>query len=360
MVSFRFAKVTGGFYGQAFVDLIAPINDIINRIDQQMLWNRAVAIDPIMINPVTSGVSDDELAGRLGRTVNPINAAESPFFMKGVPLAMEVHQERAERLGDLKSLGASDPSGGQLPQGRTPALAISIAMEQFTKKYSQFFKCMQRELKKLMREEIKLVRENMNEERGFSLMPDEEEYDTTVFFSGGDLAGDNRFKDDGGVSVDLSIDDMFPQSRATERQFLVEAMQQGFLMPQDPLVSQKMFEILGGRMEDFNKGNNIDLNKAERENTLMEQGNNINKMYAEQYQALSPNGLFPGENVMLHLIKHKELIQSERFEKLDPQTQQIILMHFTATQGAYEEQRQAQMEEQAQVAESQKGAPAQQ
>ena len=70
-------------------------------------------------------------------------------------------------------------------------------------------------------------------------------------------------------------------------------------------------------------------------------------------------GLLPGENKAIHAEIHRQDIQKEKFNELDPKVQQMKLMHYQMTTMALQADQMRQMEMKAVMAQATRGAPAQ-
>ncbi|MFH1762093.1 MAG: hypothetical protein ABIA63_13425 [bacterium] len=371
----RYDKDPGTFYGKSLVGTIAPKNDIVNRTDQQILWNQQMLIDPIIINPQGSQVEDTSFYGDLGRIIRPVPGAE-PSIMQGggTGLPVQVYENRKIHVEDIDRLSVSDPMGGNLPGGRTPAASIELMLERSSAKLSDFTIILADNTELLCWEYIMLIRDNMKDERKRSIFGEEDEYEIEAF-NGEMLKGDPDFED-GGILIEINPDGLYPTSKAADKQHFMELLQYQAVNPQDPFVKSKMFKLFGLDREGLNESFNLDVSAARRENLEMERGMNVimknakynnpnmvSGMQPQQIQQMLQQdptiGLLPGENKAIHAEIHRQDIQKEKFNELDPKVQQMKLMHYQMTTMALQADQMRQMEMKAVMAQATRGAPAQ-
>lgn len=370
----RFAKSPATFCGASLADVIIPINDQVNKIDQHIVWNRQTLIDPIIINPKGAGIENSSFYGRLGRILNVNDeAADKVRIMDGKGLDVRVYEERKIRVEDLDRLSVTDIFSGQAADSRTPGNVYEMRLEQATLKLADFGINLAEGVREIYKEFMWLLREKATTELKFAIIGEEEESEIEAF-EGKDLAGDDQY-DDGGVSIWVDFDSIYPKSKAALKQTTTEALQYGALNAQDPFDRALIHRNLG--LDQKWLGNNFDVDQtaARREIARMDAGENITLQYAIQYHGLqkeqatpevmgelmkkSPQlGLLPGENFAIHAEIHRQYIQKERFSKLKPNIQQIHLVHFLFTTAYMEMQKQQQLLQQAEMAMVQKGSPA--
>uniref|UniRef100_A0A6H1ZIZ3 Portal protein n=1 Tax=viral metagenome TaxID=1070528 RepID=A0A6H1ZIZ3_9ZZZZ len=365
----RFAKEILQFYGIPFINLLIGPNVRINKIDQQIEWNRQTVIDPITVNPTGSGVEQEEFYGRLGRYIEPNPAVSDKIgYLHPEPYPAQVYQERQNTFEDIDKLTISDSFSGKLPETRTAAASIEMAIEQNAAKLSLFGSSLGLGFTKVYREWVQLMRYNMPVERKFSIMGEEQEYES-IAFSGEELWGDPDY-DDGGLLIRIDYDSIYPKSRAADKQMMIELLQYGFINPQDDFMRSLVFQKFGFDKEGVNQGFNSDLSCANREVIRMKNGIDVSADYAKDHynidlSKMNPQdpqfdptvGLKPGQNHFIHLEVVRKYVQSEEFEHQPPEVQQIFLRHLSLEQVASQRQRDAQMEEQIKLAQQAKGAP---
>ena len=349
----RFAKVMGALHGMSFAEIIIPINDMVNRIDQQLIWSRHLVIDPILDNPINSGIDNSELEGFKGRIVRSSDPNFKPGYIQpDMSYLQHAFKEREVRMSDLESIGVPDLMGGKLPEARTQWATVNTMLERASSKLAGFIINLIDCNVKVTWEILRLIKENMTDKRKFDIMGQEEEYEVQAF-QGTDIEGDTDFEN-GGIQVQISLDDAEPKSRAAEKQMFIEAMQAGMQLPQDPLAQAKMYEVFGLEKKGINAAVTIDQKAAQREIVEMEAGIDITEQYLQKYG----QPIMPGENTMIHREVHRRDIQSEKYAKSDEKIQAVKYKHFMMTEQVFQQQQQQQLMQQAQMALVQKGAPA--
>lgn len=386
-IHFRFQKSQGSFYGESHANKIIPVNDRINRIDQNIIWNRQVAIDPIILNHNSTKVPNEDFYGKLGRIVN-WQGSVPPVVLEFKGLPAQVYKEREDALRDLEKIGVSDPMQGALPQGRTPAYAVELSIEQSNNKLSKFAFYLSEGIKKWAKETSDLSRKFMTGPRKLQIAGSNNEYEIEAF-SGLDLKGDENVKD-GGILIEHSFDSVYPKSRASEKQTIIDLMQYGGFNPNDEFNRAVMMDKFGFA-EEVNQSFNADKAAAQREIVEMESGIDVSSEYAKkanvdpnmihsmggqlvlidpktrqpkidqntgQPVTISPRILLRrGENVMIHYQIHRDDIQSEAFDRLPANIQEIKRRHFDLTEMAMHMEQQQRMMQQAQMSMVMKGSP---
>ena len=348
----RYAKIMGAMHGQSFVEGMIPINDMINRIDQQLIWSRHLIIDPILDNPIASGIDNSELEGIKGRIVRSSDPQFRPAYIQpDMSYLAQAFKEREVRMADLESIGVPDLMGGKLPEARTQWATVNTMLERASSKLAGFIINLIDCNVKVTWEILRLIKENMTDKRKFDIMGQEEEYEVQAF-QGTDIEGDTDFEN-GGIQIQINLDDAEPKSRTAEKQMYIEAMQAGMQIPQDPLAQADMYKVWGLDKKGINAAVTIDQKAAQREIVEMEAGIDITEQYLQKYK----QPIMPGENTMIHREIHRRDIQSEKFAKSDEKIQGIKFKHFMMTEQIFQQQQQQQIMQQAQQAIAAKGAP---
>uniref|UniRef100_A0A6H1ZIB0 Putative topoisomerase n=1 Tax=viral metagenome TaxID=1070528 RepID=A0A6H1ZIB0_9ZZZZ len=365
---FRYRKSPGSFYGISLADDIGPLNDIINRIDQQIIWNRHVFVNTKILNPSGSGIANSEFYGKLGTVMTLRDVTQKPEYLQGSALS-GVMEERNVRMKDMESLSVSDPTGGKMPQGRVAAAAIEMVLEQSAVKLSQFAFNVSDGLKEAYKEILRIFRTDVVTPMKFTVIGESDEREIETL-KGEDLEGEEGIEG-GGLDIRIDFDSVFPASRAAMKQVIVELLQYHAFNPQDPFHQSIMYKIFGFDKEGMNMSFDAQESAAKRENMDLEEGKDISKIYAmenagvdigtpEGGQALQQNisiALRQGEDSSIHYAIHRQDLQREKFDKLDPKLKAMKIRHFKITEAKVQQEAMMRMQQQAQMAQQLKGAP---
>jgi hypothetical protein len=368
-IHLRFAKEVHQFYGFPFINLLIPINNRLNRIDQQLIWNRQMCIDPILMVEQNVGVENEEFYGKLGRIINPISGKSAGIsYLEQKPYPIQIYEERKFVIEDSDRLTISNVYSGQMPEGRTAAATVEMSIEQNSSKLNQFGINLAQGYVKVYREYLRLLKNNMPVERQFSILGEEHEYETFAF-KGQELEGDPDFEE-GGLLVRIDYDTVYPKSRAADKQMLIELMQYQFINPQDDFIRAIVYEKFGFNKDGVNNSFNIDQSAANREIILMDQGQDVSAMYAQKYYKFDLNkvdtmapdfdpkvGLLPHQNNAIHMEIERRYVNSEKFQHLSPEIQAIHLRHLELENIALQREQQQRMQQQIMMAQYAKGAP---
>jgi len=304
---FPFAKLdhipTGRFYGESsLVDLI-PLQRELNRTHSQVIEAKNKMAKP-QWTAQKGSVDANKMTSEPGLVIQFTPGFQEPKPVQPPSLPTYVIDE-LERLGrEMDDLAATgEITKGNVPPGITAASAISYLQEENDNRFAPTVSSIEEATTKVGKFVLSFVDEYWIESRKIKVIGDNR-LTAMREFSMADVAGNTDFQVETGSAA--------PRSRAARQAFIIELRKMGSIDDQKMLKYLDMVET-----SKLYQDAQIDQNQVQRENVLMNQG-----------QDIQPN---PFDNIPVHLQGHADYMKTEEFSSQPPEIQQIHLNHWLAT-----------------------------
>jgi len=310
------------------VEQCVPVQRRINSIDTFWMLYRHTTLAPKWLMPKGSGIPRNQLTGRPGQVVEFNAGAGEPHMVAMPQIGSEIVMERDRAIQDLKEIaGISDPISGERAKGVPSYSAQAFLQENAQSAHGVTYAAWEKSIERSEAKRLRLValaydsdRPSFTEAVQAKLKNMASEVELKVF-KGADL------KDN--VSVRVEPGSSIPKSRVLYKQQVMELLQTGILGPvfQDPSAKQQFFELF--EIEGFAAVESEDVLKAEAENAMASQGEDISAMILQQ------------DNHQLHIDLHgkrnKQIMRNTPDGKPTPEMN-AIQAHIMKHQSALQEQ----------------------
>lgn len=353
---FRDVLVMGRFWGESSVNGLISHQNIINKIDQDLLKNRGTVGKPIAFLP--NGVN----LKRKSNPNDPVSIYEydpmqargaQPVITHGQSLPGQVFNERSTQRQAAKD-ASGDPQSvlrGQAPSGSSGYM-FDIMKETAEAAHAPDVHRFYRALARHKRKQLIIIQEIYTEERMIKISGKDSKLGV-LKFRGSDLKGntDVRFEMAGGIS----------STRSGQVQAVQGLVQAGFFNPQivDPMLRNELLKKM--RITSFKDKVSSDIKRAERENQQLVNGELDFYIEAQMLKPdgtpfpmpdgsgrpmLMPNGeppwvavpnkdgkydlVFDMDDHQVHGEIHREFILTPEFQELGKDAQAIMIAHYEA------------------------------
>jgi len=284
------------------VDLI-PLQRELNRTHSQVIEAKNKMAKP-QWTAQKGSVDANKMTSEPGLVIQFTPGFQEPKPVQPPSLPTYVIDE-LERLGrEMDDLAATgEITKGNVPPGITAASAISYLQEENDNRFAPTVSSIEEATTKVGKFVLSFVDEYWIESRKIKVIGDNR-LTAMREFSMADVAGNTDFQVETGSAA--------PRSRAARQAFIIELRKMGSIDDQKMLKYLDMVET-----SKLYQDAQIDQNQVQRENVLMNQG-----------QDIQPN---PFDNIPVHLQGHADYMKTEEFSSQPPEIQQIHLNHWLAT-----------------------------
>ena len=243
----------------------------------------------------------------------------------GTPLPNQILEERMVAKTTIQD-SSGDPKNilrGKTPTSKASCIMVDILRETAEKGHAPDRDRYNRSLSLVYKKRLILVKDVYTEERMVKIAGKDAQL-AVVPFKGSDLR-DN-------TDVRLELDSGLSTTVAGQRQILLDLAQYQVLDMRDPEVRQEYLNRLG--LTGFAKRLDIDINRAETENSKVATGN-IGGIFLVEEEVME-NGepevamfdpLFKYDNHQIHYEVHRRFILSQEFSQLAEEIQTVLIHH---------------------------------
>lgn len=301
-------KVPGRLIPTCVVEQLIPIQREYNKTRSQMIENKNLFGNPIMIAP--RGALDDEPTNEPGQFIeyNIINGAK-PEYLLPPQIGADVYNGISVLDSEFEFVsGQHETSHGSTPTGVTSGTAIGFLQEQDDTRLgptiANYISCKQ----KYMRYLLKMVQKCYDIERTIRIAGDNRKVET-MKFKGSDL-----------TSIDVRVNEgtMYQTSKAAMQDFVIKMVQYGLLLPTNERDRQLIMKVLEfGIIDDVYSEIEQDAAQAQTENDKFRQGD------------ISPD-VRDFYNHEAHVKEHNKFRKSEEYTQLPPGLKMAIDAHVDA------------------------------
>jgi len=297
-------KVPGRLIPTSIVEQLIPIQREYNRSRSQIIENKNLFGNPIMIAP--KGCLDEEPTNEPGQLIeyNPVGGKIE--YLTPPAMGGEIYKniDVLDKEFEFVS-GQHETSHGSTPTGVTSGTAIGYLQEQDDTRLgpsiANFINCKQ----KYMRYLLKMIQKNYDIERAIRIAGDNRKVET-VYFKGSDL-----------TSVDVRVNEgtMYQTSKAAMQDYIIKMVQYGLLVPTNERDRQLIMKVLEfGVMDDVYSEFEQDTSQAQVENDKFQHGD------------ISPN-VREFYNHEAHIKEHNKFRKSEVYAELPDELKSAIDQH---------------------------------
>jgi hypothetical protein len=357
-------------------DLISPQNTI-NQIDQALEINRKGVGTPIVWLPVDAVIR--RLTG-YGASIIAMQydalaaGGQKPEIARGTPLPGQVLEERAVHQQNAQD-ASGDPKNvlrGQAPTSQASGVLVDILRDAAEQGHLPDVERFYRAWKRIKRKELVLAQEVYTEQRMIKI-PDAGNRAKILPFKGSDLRNN--------TDVRIELASGAASTRSGQVNLILKLTEQGFFSPEYPMDPEDRQEILRKLgLSGFGNKNSADLQRAMAENERIagikdpdDPNNGLAETQIEMPQedgsigivkfsylpglfvglwmdksvddpvVISDDPRFEFDEDAVHYETHRRFIVSQEFSMLDPEVQDVMLMHARSHKDR-SEARQAQQE----------------
>lgn len=307
-VKFDDILVAGKFYSEATVTHLRPIQDQYNRvISARADWTNKLLAGKYLAAK-GHGLISEALNNQSGEVVeyNAIPGAPPPMAMQ-IPVMPQYAYQEEDRLNNMmfEISGISEVSRGQLPSASIPAIGMQLLVEQDETRIGIMTDSHEEGWARIGGLILKYVEEYYQTERVLKLSKGNT-YAVKTFL-GNEIRGNN--------DVTVMKGSTVQGSKVIKRQEIINLMQMGLLGdPNDPKVKEKVLNMMEyGDIAEVWEDQSLDTNQIQKDL------DNIEKGIIPEVDEL--------DNHTLHIYKKNQYRKSDKFARLQPESQQILLMN---------------------------------
>lgn len=336
LTDFHWNKVPGRFYSDSGVDDIISPQNTINKIDKATEENRQSVGRPRVL--AGGEIKLERLTERgesflVLRYDAKTSGGIAPQFQQGLTLGPEVQVERQNAEKNIQD-ASGDPKNilqGVPPSAQSSGIQVDILRETAEKGHYPDIDRWNRSLTRHDKKRLLIVQELFTEQRlvkiiGIGATKKVKE------FKGSDLRNN--------TDLTLELDSGLSSTKAGQTQALKELGDGGYLgdIVNDPEIRSEFLKRYG--LSGFTGKENVDIERAERENSaivngdvsglyLAEPSGQIDPMTGEpSMTVLQDDPLFKYDSHMIHFGIHRKFILGPQFEYL-PEKGKVLLMTHT-------------------------------
>ncbi len=312
LVKFDDVVIAGKYYSEAIITHLRPIQDQLNRlINKRAEWTNRL-LNGKFIAPKGHGMYAETLNDQSGEVVeyNPVPGGGMPQAMSIPNIPSYAYEEEDKLNGMLYDIsGINEASRGQLPSSSIPALGLQILQEQDETRIGIMVEQHELSWARVGQLALKNVSKFYVTPRLLKVGGSSMEY-TVKQFQGADLQDNN--------DVFVVRGSTLPRSKTLRRQDIMNAYQGGLLGdPADPALRQKVLEELEfGDIQGIWKGQSL-----------------VNKQISKDLMDIE-NGIAPlvseFDDHVMHVQKKNEFRLGDKFNKLPPPNQKLLLDNMEA------------------------------
>lgn len=297
-------KVPGRLMPTCLVEQLIPIQREYNRSRSQIIENKNLFGNPIMIAP--KGCLDEEPTNEPGQYIEYNLVGGKPEYLEPPSMGGEIYKHIDILDGEFEFVsGQHETSHGSTPTGVTSGTAIGFLQEQDDTKLgpsiANFIYCKQRYMRYL----LKMVQKKYDIERTVRIAGDNRKVET-VHFKGADL-----------TSIDVRINEstMYQTSKAAMQDYVIKMVQYGLLVPTNERDRQLIMKVLEfGIIDDVYSEYEQDTSQAQTENDKFQRGD-ISPDVRDYY------------NHDAHVKEHNKFRKSETYMQLPPELKGVVDAH---------------------------------
>lgn len=308
IVKFDDVKIAGKFYSESLITHARPLQDQLNRtLSKRAEWTNKVLAGKF-IGAKGHSISIESLNDQSGEFVQytPVPNAPEPHAMQ-IPVMPQYAYNEEERLqnGIYDIFGINEVSRGQVPASGIPAIGMQFLMEQDDTRIGVVTEQHEQAWAKVGQLILKYAHHYVKTERLLKQAGKLNEY-VVEKWKGDDLSSD--------PDVIVIRGSTLPGSKVLKRQEVMNLYGQGLLGdPMDPRVKERVLSMLefGDVAEAWE---DIALDEAQIQRSI--------DAIETQMPPEMPNEL---DNNELHVRKKNQLRKSEKFNKLSPESQAMLM-----------------------------------
>jgi hypothetical protein len=290
---------SGRFYGTSTIEDCIPLQKEYNKTRSQIIESKNRMAKPQMT--YTKGAIDvNKMTSEVGLMIPVQPGFDPPKPIQIEPLPNYVLQELDLIIRDMDEIaGRNEISRGSVPTGIEAASAISYLSEQNDSKIYNTVASIEEALEAVGKQVLSLVQQFWTKGKIIAVVSRNNAWEAEMF---AESSLNSNF--------DLRVEagSMAPKSKTAHQAFIVDLMDKGILPPEKGLRYLQMNET--NRLYDELQ---VDAKQAKRENYKMSQG-----------QPVVTNEF---DNDAAHIYEHELYMKSQEYEALDPQIQQIFIVH---------------------------------
>ncbi len=312
LVKFDDVIVAGKYYSEAIITHLRPIQDQLNKvINKRAEWTNRL-LNGKFIAPKGHGMYAETLNDQSGEVVeyNPVPGGGPPQAMSIPNIPQYAYTEEDKLNGMLYDIsGINEASRGQLPSASIPALGLQILQEQDETRIGIMVEQHELSWARVGQLALKNVSKFYVAPRLLKIGGSSMEY-TVKSFQGADLKNNN--------DVFVIRGSTLPRSKTLRRQDITNAWQSGLLGdPADPALRQKVLEeIEFGDIQGIWKGQSLVQKQIAADLLKIENG--------------EPPLVSEFDDHPEHVRKKNEYRLGDKFQKLIPQNQELLIQNMEA------------------------------
>jgi hypothetical protein len=301
---------SGRLLGSSPLDDAVPLQHFRNRVERAIDMEIRRMANSIWMNPKGSGV--DLFNGEAGWICN-----YNPFAVGGTTIAkpervvpqLQYLQYLIETLKQIddqieRATGTYFLQGGEAPQGVTAASGLALLDQRAKKAIGPMVREWAKMFLELDKMTLEIARKHWTDARILISAGKNKEFEVSSFMKS-DLQG--------GITMDIDYQSLFPQSEATERAEIEQLIQGGIINPQDP---EQKYEVL----KKFGKTSMLGSTDLHERTARIEQ--------SEFLKTGQPPTLDPmNHNHLIHIVEHTKFANTDEYRKLPPQQKELWNVH---------------------------------
>ncbi len=308
LIKFDDIIIGGKFNGEAIITHLRPLQDQINRGKSM----RAAWLNRMLTGKVLSArghnIAAEAFNDQSGEIIkyDPIPNASDPHALEMPAIPQYAYEEEKTLKDDINdTAGINEASRGQLPSSSIPAIGMQLLVEQDDTRIGVETESHEYSYADLGRVLLKFVDKYYETERLLKVCGENMEY-TVRKFKGSDIREN--------FDVHVIRGSTLPGSKVLKRQEIMNLHQGGYFgNPQDPQVTQNVLAMLeyGDEFQSW-KRHSLRMAQIQRGIAMI-----------EEQHAMPPVSEFDDHALWMQEMDDYRI--SEKFQKLSPDQQQIVL-----------------------------------
>lgn len=331
----------GFTYNESMIKDAIPIQREYNRQASiiSLALDRASKLK--VLTPLGSLLSKKQWTNDYGVFIDYNRNAGEPHQMKMDPFPTDVHAYKASLEREMEgAFSIHQASFGQLPERASHASGtlVNLLLEQDDTVLDPLLNVINKISGEAWTLALRIIQKNYTASRLIKFVG-ENKQPGVVNFSGADLKGN--------TDVQVTTQSGLPRTRALRLEYLMKLREIGLLV--DDKTTLEMLEL--GNVERIFEDELMHENVANRENMQIQNTEDVNP---EE----TPKWMYPLEDKAAHLKVHLRLRLSARFNRLNENQQGALEAHIQATNEALQQEQEAAMQQQIEMAQAMKGGQA--
>lgn len=279
--------------------LKGPVLEL-SKTESQMMENRNLMANPIWLIPKQLQITKEiqnKPGARIEYNYMPNIPEPKPVAMPSMPnYVSDLITTLRQHIQDIS--GQGETSQGRVPPGARSGVAIAYLQEEDDTRLGVTVQEFEETIEHVANCILKLVAENYTTPRTVRIYRNHSD-DEIFDFVGSEL--------DGVASVIVQAGSALPRSKAAKQQYILDLWDRK--IEQDPRKVRQMLELSEGEPDEWE----IDLDQAERENHMLQQGDDP--------------GVKEWYNHPAHHYTHRNFMKSADYAALDPEIQELFEQH---------------------------------